>query len=543
MADKKQTYHIPEFEAVSEEFHAAVLDALRTVEEQSMAKAGHNGRKDKQDARSKNNILKSLGTFRKLALPMAAMLVLVVGGITVYGAIAAYKERLAQMDQGQIEDYYSWQSQGETMHYSRLLRESEQTRYEQLNQAYETEGLFPEGTIAYLEDADDYTGEGIGLLTSRATFMLPQEDLTDEELLQLIDYAHKADYSFQQIQKQVADGGDYPDWRMETPAADGDQIIAYEGDVDMTAIALGQNCFYLAGTDRIERMPIGGSVSEPYYTQDFGNLHVMKMAEDGDEGLYVLLKSTIFDLETAGKNNTARLLHLDRYGAVLFDSELLFDANRSQALLDVSDMAVDQKGNLYLSSFEAGGVIVLDGQGTEIRRIEISYEVYDLLNQDRLCCGKDGAVYLATMERIPEPDQGVDWTTYRKEHPFTNTILLRLDPDSETGFAEVGDHIIPEQVAHIAAFCKGVDTDFAFFYPEGIYTYNPGDKAGKQVMAIYEAPLAWEDSRFFVLADGRMVFVKKYDSLPPTTEGELTPTTVPESIRFFYVSAAYLRNK
>ena len=88
-----------------------------------------------------------------------------------------------------------------------------------------------------------------------------------------------------------------------------------------------------------------------------------------------------------------------------------------------------------------------------------------------------------------------------------------------------------------------MDTDFAFFYPEGIYTYNPGDKAGKQVMAIYEAPLAWEDSRFFVLADGRMVFVKKYDSLPPTTEGELTPTTVPESIRFFYVSAAYLRNK
>ena len=53
MADKKQTYHILEFETVSEEFHAAVLDALRTVEEQSMAKAGHNGRNDKQDTQQK----------------------------------------------------------------------------------------------------------------------------------------------------------------------------------------------------------------------------------------------------------------------------------------------------------------------------------------------------------------------------------------------------------------------------------------------------------------------------------------------------------
>ena len=61
-----------------------------------------------------------------------------------------------------------------------------ETRYEQLNQAYEAKGLFPERTIAYLENADDYTGKGIGLLASRATFMLPQEDLTDEELKVLL---------------------------------------------------------------------------------------------------------------------------------------------------------------------------------------------------------------------------------------------------------------------------------------------------------------------------------------------------------------------
>ena len=113
--------------------------------------------------------------------------------------------------------------------------------------------------------------------------------------------------------------------------------------------------------------------------------------------------------------------------------------------------------------------------------------------------------------------------------------MLRLDIDSENGFEEVGDHIIPKQIPSIDTFCKGVDTDFVFFYPEGIYTYNLGEKEGKLIMALYEAPLEWEDSRFFVLADGRMVFVKIFDSLPPTEEGELTPKTVPESIRFFYV--------
>ncbi|MBR1851697.1 MAG: hypothetical protein IJ794_00775, partial [Lachnospiraceae bacterium] len=461
----------------------------------------------------------------KLTIPLAATIFILVSGVTAYGAFVSYKERMAQMDQAEIETDYIWGVQGNTMQLIRHLRETEQERYDQLTLEYETAGRYPEGSVIYLEKAEDYTGKGIALLASRSTYMLPEEDLTDEELLELIDLQHKFDYSLDEMVGQVASGEreDYPDWQPQAPEADGDRIVAYEGDLEVGDISLGKDCFYLAGTDRIDRMRIGSGASELFATYDFGGMSVHEMAEDMDGGLYVLLEQRI--LEGEDILHRGKLLHLDRDGNVVFA--------QAPEWLPGGNIAVDQNGNLYVVVHDM--VYILDGQGQEVRRIQLP-DRYSMGNQHELCRGKDGAVYLATMEKRPNIYDPAELEEYLKTHP-TNTILIRFDPDSPDGYEEVAQYVIPEQVLKLGDMVSGAKTDFVFWSFEGVYTYSLGDAQAVRIMQMYEAPLQLEGAQFFVLPDGRLVFAKAFADEAVDAD-KLDWRSVPETLRFFYITPA-----
>ena len=506
---KEQLYHVPEFEEVPEVFHTSVRNALEEIEGQ---KAGDKG------------VLRKSTALSKLAIPMAATVFLLVSGVTAYGAFVSYKERMAQMDQTEIEEHYIWGAQGDSMQMNRNLRETERERYKQLKLEYETAGRYPEGSAAYLEKAEDYTGKGIGLLVSRSTYMLPEEDLTDEELLELIDLQHKWEYSVDEVVDQVASGDreDYPDWQPQAPVADGDQIIAYEGDLDVGEISLGADCFYLAGTNRIDKMRIGSSVSETFATYDFDGMRVSDMAEDADGGLYVLLRRS--SLEGDDIFHQYKMLHLDHDGKLVFEQapEWLLGGN----------LAVDKNGNLYVAVYDM--IYILDGEGQEIRYIQLP-DQYSMSNQHELCRGKDGAVYLATLEKRPNIYDPVELEEYLKTHP-KNTILIRFDPNSQAGYEEVAEHVIPEQVLKLGNMARGGKTDFVFWSAEGVYTYSLGDEQAVRIMQMYEAPLQWEGAYFFALPDGRLVFAKSFDDVAVDENG-LDLRSVPEALRFFYITA------
>lgn len=508
MKAKEQLYDVPEFEEVPEVFHNSVMDALEVIEGKKTDDKG---------------VLRKRTALSKFAIPMAATVFLLVSGVTAYGAFVSYKERMAQMDQTEIEEHYIWGAQGNSMQMNRSLRETEWERYKQLNVEYETAGRYPEGSAAYLEKAEDYTGEGIGLLASRSTYMLPEEELTDEELLELIDLQHKWEYSLDEVIDQVASGGreDYPDWQPQAPKADGDQIIAYEGDLEVGEIALGADCFYLAGTNRIDKMRIGSGASEEFVTYDFGGMSVHEMVEDMDGGLYVLLEQHIPEGEDI--LHMGKLLHLDRDGKVVFE--------QAPEWLPGGNIAVDQNGNLYVVVHDM--VYILDGQGQEIRRIQLP-DQYSMINQHKWCRGKDGAVYLATLEKRPNIYDPAELEEYLMTHP-KNTILIRFDPNSQAGYEEVAEHVIPEQVLNLGNMARGGKTDFVFWSVEGVYTYNLGDEQAVRIMQMYEAPLQWEGAQFFVLPDGRLVFAKSFDEITVDENG-LDFRSVPEALRFFYIT-------
>ena len=81
--------------------------------------------------------------------------------------------------------------------FSREYSESEKERTKELWQAYK-EGKFPENTIAQVENAEDAPAGTVCYIISTGIFNLPAQEMSDEEILEIIDFQHKMSYAVEQ---------------------------------------------------------------------------------------------------------------------------------------------------------------------------------------------------------------------------------------------------------------------------------------------------------------------------------------------------------
>ena len=164
------TFEIPQLETVPESVHQSVLGALETI----------------QKKEEKTGIHSSFHLSRRVLLPLAATLVLMTG-MSAF-AVSLYEQRMKNINQQKLEEYYLQiqTARVDSFHYNRPLTETERSRFDTLNQSYEEEGMFPKGALTVLESPEAYKGKGVGFYETRSTFFLPEQELTDEELLQLI---------------------------------------------------------------------------------------------------------------------------------------------------------------------------------------------------------------------------------------------------------------------------------------------------------------------------------------------------------------------
>lgn len=166
--------------------------------------------------------LSKRSTFYKVAA--ACMIIVCVSGITVYAAeaIHSYKQRMLEMNKQQLEEYYAAVLPSETICYSRPLTDEEEARFNVLKEAYISEGVFPEGALQYLNSASDYDGKGVALEIATGTLYLPNTMLTDEELLQMIDFFQKSTFSVYALNQEWL-YADYP-WHERMEAMTDDEI-------------------------------------------------------------------------------------------------------------------------------------------------------------------------------------------------------------------------------------------------------------------------------------------------------------------------------
>ena len=229
--------------------------------------------------------------------------------ITVTAAVSVLQQRMEAMNEKEMEEYFIqiYQNAVGADNYNRAYQDSEKVRMEELRKSYEETGLFPKGALTMLSEPEAYKGKGVAFYGKTATFFFPEKEMSDEELLQIIDFMYKRDYSLQAMNEKLEAGEiENPtetvnkEWEKEieeTATADAvlqseavwdpDQelTIPYTGSLEIRRIAAGQNCIFLMGWSAIHKMEIGSSDSELFF-DDF----------DGETDItaYIRIKRVIF---------------------------------------------------------------------------------------------------------------------------------------------------------------------------------------------------------------------------------------------------------
>lgn len=157
--------------------------------------------KEQEDNRGR----KMNGWKKKAVAAVLALAVVGVGSFTVHAVVdSLVKARMESMsNEEKTELLNEVDSQKvNAASYSRELTQEEKERERELNIAYHKEGRFPEGELVRVEDEGEVNKDVLCFNAETFTFYLPERDLTDEELLQIIDYGEKVDYSLGERYKE-----------------------------------------------------------------------------------------------------------------------------------------------------------------------------------------------------------------------------------------------------------------------------------------------------------------------------------------------------
>ena len=138
------------------------------------------------------------GWQKKAVAAALALAVVGAGGFTVHAVasslVKARMENLSREEKTELLDEVDSRVV-EASSFSRELTQGEKERERELRIAYQQEGRFPEGELVRVEDESEVDKDMLCFDAKTFCFYLPERTLTDEELLQMIDYQNKTNYA------------------------------------------------------------------------------------------------------------------------------------------------------------------------------------------------------------------------------------------------------------------------------------------------------------------------------------------------------------
>lgn len=148
--------------------------------------------------KGKNRLIKKKHSFSNVVV--AAMIVVSLSGVLSIPVRAfvnsLLQERMEQVPKEEltalVDDLNDQKVGGDG--FTRAYTEEEERRMAELAQKYQ-EGTFPEGELVQTESAEEAEMLGFCFLVPDSTFYLPDRELTEEEMLQIIDFYAKRDYA------------------------------------------------------------------------------------------------------------------------------------------------------------------------------------------------------------------------------------------------------------------------------------------------------------------------------------------------------------
>lgn len=463
--------------------------------------------------------------FRRIVIPAAACLLLASVTVTASGL---YRARMESMNHEKLETYFSGLQEADVAadSYSRPLTDGEKNRLEELRQAYLEEGYFPQKELAMLDSPEKYK-KGVAFYAARSTFFLPEEEMTEEELLELIDFREKRDYSLAKITEEI-EAGDYEYVKTEDSALPGDMSqesgsqqtqdageasvvpgadtaaqewqVAYEGDVSIRCAAVAENGLYVGGftTDgqaRVEYLPYGSGTPETFFEDFAENGEVYSLCTAPDGSIYAGLKGLA--VPGAEHGRLPVIYHISPEGKLLNSFTV---GEREWNIVD--SMATDAQGRLYMRMRmqEDGSYVRIYSAEGELIGTVADDDSYAVQGAGALGQGKDGKVYAAA--------QAVGNTT-AGDMAMT---LVSVDPES-LRFVPVagGENVIcsADTIYPWKMVAAGVSetADFILWGYSGVDTYRLEDAEFTRAQEVWEMPCGTEGTCAVIVPDGRILYI------------------------------------
>lgn len=491
-----------------------ILDGLETEKKDSK----------NTDGKRVNQTVRHYG-FRRIVIPAAACLLLASVTVTASGL---YRARMESMNHEKLETYFSGLQEADVAadSYSRPLTDGEKNRLEELRQAYLEEGYFPQKELAMLDSPEKYK-KGVAFYAARSTFFLPEEEMTEEELLELIDFREKRDYSLAKITEEI-EAGDYEYVKTEDSALPGDMSqesgsqqtqgageasvvpgadtaaqewqIAYAGELSIRcAVAAEQGLyvggFTMEGKARVEYLTYGSGTPEKFY-DDFdedGEVYSLCIAPDGS--VYAALRGLASPGAEHGRLPV--IYHISPEGKLLNSFTV---GEREWNIVD--SMATDAQGRLYMRirMQEDGSYVRIYSAEGELIGTVADDDSYAVQGAGALGQGKDGKVYAAALatENVTAEDDPV--------------TLVSVDPESLRLVPVAGgenvicsaDTIYPWKMV-AAGVSDG--SDFILWGYSGVDTYRLEDAEFTRAQEVWEMPCGTEGTCAVIVPDGRILYI------------------------------------
>ena len=133
----------------------------------------------------------------KVAAVIALCVVSLSLSIGAGAAINLYIQRMNSLNDEEMLTYNSevQNTDKEADSFSRQLSKLERDKMLEFREEYETEGRFPTKEILKVQKKSEVVHGELCFCVENSTFYLPKQELTDDELLQIIDFMEKRDYS------------------------------------------------------------------------------------------------------------------------------------------------------------------------------------------------------------------------------------------------------------------------------------------------------------------------------------------------------------
>ena len=501
-----------------------ILDGLETEKKDSK----------NTDGKRANQTVRHYG-FRRIVIPAAACLLLTSVTVTASGL---YRARMESMNHEKLETYFFGLQEADVAadSYSRPLTDGEKNRLEELRQAYLEEGYFPKKEIALLDSPEKYK-KGVAFYAQRSTFFLPEEEMTDEELLEVIDFREKRDYSLAKITEEI-EAGDYEYVKTEDSALPGDMSqesgsqqtqdageasvvpgadtaaqewqIAYAGELSIRcAVAAEQGLyvggFTMEGKARVEYLAYGSGTPEKFYDDFYEDGEVYSLCIAPDGSAYAALRGLASPGAEHGRLPV--IYHISPEGMLL---DCFAAGDREWNIVD--SMATDAHGRLYtrMRMQEDGGYVrIYTAEGDLIGTVADDNS-YAVQGAGALGQGKDGKVYAAA--------QAVGNTT---AGDMTMT-LVSVDPES-LRFVPVagGENVIcsADTIYPWKMVAAGVSdgSDFILWGYSGVDTYRLEDAEFTRAQEVWEMPCGTEGTCAVLVPDGRILYIGACDGFQGTT--------------------------